>query len=180
MFEVIIVFASNKWFIERPFTISVVTVILALMLMRWGVWAVVQSIALALAYAITFSLLTKNGLMMQTLIIYGVGNCFCLLLLIPFKIIGKQKIRDKTLLSALFVVLVYLTTHLGYSILSVCLFNAGFGVFYNFFVYDSISLLFGVVIILILRRLDGMFEDQKTYLLRVYKANKEEHENNKN
>ena len=40
-------------------------------------------------------------------------------------------------------------------------------------VWDLISLAIGLVIVLILRRLDGMFEDQKHYLLRL-EAEREE------
>ncbi len=44
----------------------------------------------------------------------------------------------------------------------------------GFFTTDVISLLFTLVIIWIVRRLDGMLEDQNHYLLRVQKEQEEE------
>ena len=43
----------------------------------------------------------------------------------------------------------------------------------GFFTTDALSLLFTGVIVWIARRLDGIFEDQKHYLLRVHKKEEE-------
>ena len=44
----------------------------------------------------------------------------------------------------------------------------------GFVTTDALSLVFSAVIVWIARRLDGIFEDQKHYLLRLKEAEKEE------
>lgn len=46
-------------------------------------------------------------------------------------------------------------------------FGGGLGSVVVFFTTDSLSLVFALVVVLIARRLDGLFEDQKEYLIRT-------------
>ena len=96
------------------------------------------------------------------------------LMLIPTYIIGRDKIRSKWWSSALYVLCGWLCVYLGrsavwaiaYSISPVSGSTAWVG-FADFAASDLLSLAMGVIIVMVLRRLDGMFEDQKTYLKRI-------------
>lgn len=142
-----------------------------LIMMRWG-W---QAIFFAVGDAILLSVL-NNPAVWQSYLSYSLGNAAILLLLIPMHFIGKQKIAGKWYLTALFVVLGWIISNLvcsivqwicGVGFVAAILSNISFGV------NGLLALVLGVVILMILRKLDGMFEDQIHYLKRLDNERKE-------
>lgn len=153
------------------FTFSMTLPITLLVMMRWG-W---QSVFYAVADGLMLSLL-YNRTVWQSYLSYAAGGAALMLILIPFKLIGKQRIRDKWYLSAAAVIVGWLIMNFtitvvqalcGSSFAAVASYNFGVGL------TGLMSLAAGLVVILVLRRLDGMFEDQKHYLLRLDKERKE-------
>ena len=98
--------------------------------------------------------------------VYCIGNCFALVSLILIKALGKQKIRDRVWLTIIFTVLAFVGTELGRGLVSL-IFGLAIDAVLAFFTTDSLSLVFAVVVVLISRRVDGLFEDQKAYLIRT-------------
>ena len=70
-------------------------------------------------------------------------------------------------MSLVFPLLVLLLMHMGRSAVALA-FGAAPGSVVAFFTTDSLSYLFTFVIIWIARKLDGVYEDQKHYLLRIH------------
>ena len=66
----------------------------------------------------------------------------------------------------LFVVLAFCGAQLGRWLVSL-IFGGSFDSVVTFFLADSLSLVYAVVVVLISRRVDGLFEDQKSYLVRT-------------
>ncbi len=101
-------------------------------------------------------------------------------MLIPMKLIGKDKIRSRWWASALLFVGSWLCVYLGratvwaigYSISPIANSAAWHG-FISFAFSELFSLVVGFVLVLVLRRIDGMFEDQITFLKRVDKERKD-------
>ena len=148
IFEFIIVMAARFWFPGQPFTVSLVAAITTIVYMRWGVVYSFMSGAAAHQY-----------------LIYIVGNIFSLISVFILIKVGKEKVRTSTL-GMLYPILVLLLMQTGRAIVALLL-GAEPANIVGFFTTDSLSMLFTFVIIWIARRLDGVYEDQIHYLLRV-------------
>ncbi len=173
VFELLIVFAANKWFPNHEYTVSIIPLILAIVTMRWNGYSVIHALIGGIAYAVASHLVILGKINFQAVAVYALGNCFCLFSLLLFKFVGKEKICKSVWWSILYTVLVFLLIHVGHALIS-CIFHQPINIIVNFLVNDSISLLFAIVLVLILKRLDGVFEDQKAYLFRIQKEEKAE------
>ena len=160
--EMLIVNAARFWFAEQLYTVSAVAAVTAIVLMRWGPWAGIH----AVLGGLVFCLASRGST--QQMLIYCIGNLLALAALLPLRLLGGERIRKDGFLSVCFGLLVLLLMQLGRAVLALLL-GAGFSACLGFFTTDALSLLFTGVIIWIARRLDGIFENQKHYLLRIHK-----------
>ncbi|MCM1438328.1 MAG: hypothetical protein NC131_03840 [Roseburia sp.] len=165
---------AKIWFSDSAyFTLSLSVPIACLVLVRWGWWAVFYPLLSGATYCLA-SRLGVNYFAVQC-----IGGMFVLLMLLPAKLIGVEKIRGKWIYTALFAVGAWLCTYLGRSVLwAICYAIkpvAGANVYSGFVGYalDLVSLFMTVVLLLVMRKLDGMFEDQKHYLKRVDKERRD-------
>ncbi len=165
--ETLIVKASTRWFSDQLYTVSVVGAVTAIVLMRWGGWAAIHAVLGGLAFCFA-----SHGSGQQYLI-YCAGNLFSLLSLLFIRIFGGEKIRSDALFSMGFGIVTLLLMQLGRALMALALGNSLSGCL-AFFTTDALSLLFVGVILWIARRLDGVFENQKHYLLRVHEEAEEE------
>jgi len=101
-------------------------------------------------------------------------------MLLPLKLIGYKKIFSSVWKAALFAAAAWVCVYLGRStVFAVCYAispvegAAAYSGFSAFAVSDVISLLMAVVLAAVLRRADGMFENQKEYLIRLDNERKE-------
>lgn len=161
VFEYIIITASNKWFPDQPFTVSLAAAMTAIVYMRWGAWGGLHA-ALAGFIFCRFSGGTANQY-----IIYIAGNLFSLLAVILLKKAGYEKVREGRYLCLVFPALVQLLMQGGRAAVSLLLGASPAGAV-GFFTTDALSMLFTLLIIWIARRLDGVYENQKHYLLRIH------------
>ena len=162
--EFIITSAASKWFPGQPFTVSVTAAITTIVFIRWGAWGAVHALLGGLVFCYA------SGATMQQYLIYGIGNLFSLIILLPVRKIGSEKIRTDQLFSMLTAELTLLFMQTGRSLVALAL-GYEMGRCVGFFTTDSLSGLFAMVIIYIVRNLDGIFEDQKMYLIRLQKEN---------
>lgn len=169
IFDLIAHFAPIAMEGAAYFIYTLTVPIVLLVMIRWG-W---PCVFFAVGDGIIQSLLNNTGVW-QSYVSYSVGNCFMLLLLPAVKLIGKQRVTQTWYGSVLFMfcgwalqilgvsVTMWLTTvSTGGNFTGYLLSNMGFGL------TGFMSLAAGIVIILIVRRLDGICEDQKHYLLRL-------------
>ena len=165
--ESLIVNAAIRWFPDQLYTVSVSAAITAIVMMRWGARAAIHAVLGGLVYCFWAGGSPKQFL------IYGIGNLFGLASLLMFRLWGKDRIRENVLLTLLFAVCTQLFMQIGracVSFLSGAPIESGL----HFITTDALSGLFTMVIVWIASRLDGVFEDQISYLLRVQKENEEE------
>lgn len=158
-FEMLTVFAG-KWFPMQSYTLSPTTLMLCIVMMRWDGFAAIHAVVGGLAFCLA------AGAEPKQYIIYCIGNCFALLGLILLKACGKEKVRKNIPLIFAYVVIVFLGIQTGRWIVSL-FFGAELGSIVTFLVADSLSLLFAAVAVLVSRQMDGLFEDQKHYLIRT-------------
>ena len=160
VFEFLIVTAADFWFPDQLYTASLAAAVASIVYMRWGVWGGIHAVEAGIIYCL-FAGGTREQYM-----IYCAGNLFSLAAVILLKAVGKEKVRTGRL-SLVFPLLVQLLMHVGRACVAM-LQGAGPLTVVNFFTTDSLSYLFTFVIIWISRKLDGVYEDQKHYLLRIH------------
>ena len=167
LFETLIVKAGTTLFASQPYTVSLVPAVVAIVYMRWGVYGMVHAflggLILCLASGLGFEV--KQGA------VYAVGNLLSATVLLWLK--GREKkIRDSWLLSAIFASAVAFLMQAGRAVVSLILGDTPSGAV-SFVATDVLSGVFALVLVLIARRMDGVFEKQVSYLLRVQEAEKE-------
>lgn len=168
--EAVVVTAARRWFPDQLYVFSVVPVITAIVMMRWGPWAAIHAVLGGLAFC------WASGAEAAQYAVYCGGNLLGLGALTMLKISGKESVRTDAFRTVVFGLLTALLMQLGHALLSLLFGGTAAGMIV-FFTTDVITLLFTAVVIWIARRLDGVFEDQINYLLRVSKEQEEEKEN---
>ena len=159
IFEFIIVMAARFWFPGQPFTVSLAAAITSIVYMRWGYWGGIHAALAGLVFCFF------QGAAANQYIIYIVGNLFSLVSVPILLKIGKERVRTGTM-GMLYPILVLLLMQTGRAVVAL-LTGAEPASVIGFFTTDSLSMLFTFVIIWIARRLDGVWEDQIHYLLRI-------------
>lgn len=165
--EWLIVRASTRWFSGQLYTVSVAAAITAIVMMRWGAMAAIHAVLAGAVYCFV------SGASGQQYLFYCVGNLLGLASLLLIRFLGSERIRNDDLLSLLFALSTQLFMQLGRG-LTAMLAGYSFASALEFLTTDALSGLFSMVIIWIARRLDGIFENQKSYLLRLNRDAEEE------
>ncbi len=167
VFEAIATYASGKWFALQAINISVSLLLICIVMMRWGGYAAIHAVVGGIVYCYA------AGGTPEQYIVYGIGNLFALAALILIKIWSKEKIRNSIVKLVLFATVAYLGMAIGRCAVSL-FFGGAVEALLVYITTDIISLLFAVVVLILLRKSDGMIEDQKAYLIRLEKERKEE------
>jgi len=158
--------ATYQWFPDQLYVVSPAAAITALVMMRWGGWAAIH----AASAGLLFSWLSGGG--WHQFLIYGAGNLAALAALPVLRKLGKERVRKDVLLSLGFGLGVQVLMQLGRGVLAMIL-GFGWEAALGFITTDSLSVIFTLFITWIVRQADGLFEDQKHYLLRL----QSEHQN---
>lgn len=158
--QFVIFLASSVLYPEQLYVVSPVAAMVALVMMRWNGYAAVH----ALLGGVLFTAL--SGGTWQHILIYGGGNLLSLLALLMLKIFGKERVRTEAVLAVGFGLCTQALMWLGRAGIALAL---GFepAACLGFITTDILSGLFTAVIVWVVRRIEGLFEDQKHYLLRL-------------
>ncbi len=156
----LIYIASRFWFPDQLYVVSTVAALTALVMMRWGGYAAIH----AVLGGLLFTWLAGGDA--KQYLIYGAGNLASMLALLMFKLFGKERIRQNIVLTLAFALSVQLLMLLGRAGVAAVL-GYPADACLGFITTDLLSALFTMVIIGVARRVAGLFEDQKNYLLRI-------------
>jgi len=165
--ETLIIKGATIWYADQLYVVSAVGIVTTIVLIRWGAWAAVH------AFLGGFVFCLASHASPQQYLIYCVGNLGSMLSLIWIRIFGKDRIAGSGFAAVSFGLGTLLCMQLGRALVAAAL-GTPLRQCPGFFTTDSLSLLFTGVVIWIARRLDGVFEDQKKYLLRVHEEEKKE------
>lgn len=160
-FEALIHLASTSWFPSQPWTVSLTPAITAVVLIRWGPWGGIHAVLGALVLC-----LVSMAQPVQYAV-YLLGNLFALLALPALKLFGgKGEITARSDKTVLFGLLVLALMQGGRALTALAL---GYlpTLALGFFTTEVVTDLFTLLILWIVRRLDGMLEDQRSYLRRI-------------
>lgn len=161
--QALISVASTTIYADQLYVVSTVGAVTALVMMRWNGWAAIHAV---LGGITVTALAGGNG---QQYLIYCAGNLLSLAALPLFKHPGKERIRQDGLAAMLFALCVQVLMQLGRGAAALLL---GYPVSscVGFITTDALSILFTMCVIWVCRRIEGLFEDQKKYLLRIHKG----------
>lgn len=165
--EGITTFATTKWFVGVPFAISTTLIFIIITMMRWGVFAFIP----AAVGGIVFSIASGAGA--TQFVIYTAGNLFALLPCIFLHFVDKEKVRKSIFLLTVLSVLSYVSLALGRWLVSL-IFEPSIKSLLVYLTTDIVTLLFTTVILVLMRGVDGMIEDQRHYLVRLSEEREKE------
>ena len=160
VFETVLVRAANEWFPREPWTVSAVAAVTAVVMVRWGPWCALHAV---IGGIVTVTVSGGSG---TQFLIYVIGNLAALIMLLPERKWGWQRLKENTLLNFLFALLTLLAMQAGRMLIALIL---GINVreLFLFVTSDAVSYIFTITIVWIVSRLDGMLEDQRHYLARI-------------
>jgi len=158
--QIVIYLAATTLYADQLYVVSPIAAVVALVMMRWSGWAAIHAGLGGVIYVLV------AGGNWQHLLIYGAGNLLSMGALLMLKGLGKERIRTDGLLTMLFALLIQLLMQLGRSAIAALL-GYPAGICLGFITTDLLSGLFSMVIVWGIRRVEGLFEDQKQYLLRI-------------
>ena len=166
--EALIAIAATKWFpVTAFYMVSPMVAMTCIVMMRWSGFAVIHAALSGLVYCMTL------GASAEQYAIYMAGNCGVLIALLVLKLAGKKRVAQSGTLIVIFVAVAYAGAQLGRWIVGLMV-GGELADIIKYLTTDSISLLFAIVVVLIARKPDGLFEDQKAYLIRLEEERREE------
>ena len=164
LMEALIVTAYSRWFPELPYTVSITGVLTAIALFRWGL----PGILIAIVGGVSFCLFSFAQPLQY--MIYVVGNVFALVMLVPLHVLGWEKLRSHATYCMAFGLGTVICMQTGRALISLFVGYAP-AIALHFYLTDTLSGLFAIVIMWIARRLDGVLEEQIHYIQRQHKEN---------
>lgn len=164
--EGLIAVAAGKWFPEIHYVLSPTVTIVCIVMMRWDGFAVIHAVLGGLVYCLA------SGATVAQYAVYAAGNCGILIALPLLKLIGKERMAADAVLTGLYTVAAYAGTQAGRWLIGLMVGGTA-GDIVRFLTTDILSLVFAVIVVNLSRNIDGLFEDQKTYLIRINEEQKE-------
>ncbi len=158
--EAIIALAASRWFTSELYSLSPMVALVCVVMMRWDAWAAIPAMLSGFAFCAVM------GQSWEHFLVYCAGNCGALAAMVWFKAMGKEAVRKKFEVTILYTITAFAGVIIGRWAVSLLL-GYELNSIVGFFFADSLSLLFAVVVTLIARRIDGLFEDQRSYLIRT-------------
>lgn len=158
--EYLAIKAATVWF-DEPYCISIMLPMLAIVMMRWDRYSIIH----AVVYALLFVYFQSGSLTQY--FIYLIGNLGFMLLLVYMKKVTKDKIRATFFGSLSYLLIGFLLMEVFRGLASMLIAGKDAGVIFTFIMTDMLSLVFAILVIIIVRRIDGLFIDQKQYLMQL-------------
>ena len=163
--EALIVLGATVWFADQLYTLSLTAAVTAIVLVRWGILAAVPAVCGGFVFCL-FSRATPSQYL-----IYCAGNLLVLALMPLVRGEGWKKLQSNVLLAMLYGLAAALLMQLGRFVIAALMGTAP-AVCAGFITTDVLSTFFSVLLVWICRRLDGMLEEQRHYLIRIQEEEK--------
>ncbi|MBR3252363.1 MAG: hypothetical protein IKF80_11720 [Erysipelotrichaceae bacterium] len=158
--EYLVIKAATVWF-DEPYSISIMLPLLAIVMMRWDKYCIIH----AIVYALLFVFYQKGSI--SQYLIYIIGNLGFMGMLVYVEKVGKETIRKTFFNSFVYLFTGFLLMEVFRGIASMIFTGTSIFVIVQFIMSDMLSLVFATLALIVVRNADGVFEDQKQYLLRI-------------
>lgn len=172
VFESVLTFIWNVWVYNDPFVPSLLFLLLAIVYMRWGTLALIPAVICGIIVP-SVGMITDKSLDWTVYLIEIIGNCFSAFILLFISKVKKDRIRSSFGLTFIYANLIYIFIEVGNAVAYLAV-SRDFGSAISYFVThliltDLVSYVLLILGVLIVRKIDGLFEDQKAYLFRMDK-----------
>jgi hypothetical protein len=171
IFEYIVCLATNQWATLQAMAVSITLMMTCITAFRWSYFAVFPALIGSLSYSLAY------GADLKQIIYFCGGSLFCILTVPLLKKLGKESVRINFVKRSFYAITVYIAIAIGRWLISL-IFNFSLQSLILMLTTDILSLLFAIVVLTIVKNLDGILEDQKAYLLRLDKERREIEEAN--
>ena len=165
--ETLITLGATRWFPQEPWTLSLTPAITAIVMVRWGGFAAIPACLGAFVFCLA------SGATLSQYAIYCVGNLAALALTQFLYRQGWKRLHEQVILALVYGVMTALLMQAGRALMAIIQ-GATLGDGLRFFTTDSLSTLFSALLVWIMRRQDGMLEEQKHYLKRIAEEQEKE------
>ncbi len=173
LFEFILCKAGTVWYSREAYVISLTPLFTAVVMMRWGVWGGIHAVLGGVLWVLFYG--TGLGAGWEHYLIYGLGNLGGLAGLILLKKPGWKPVRDSAWLTLAYGAVVLAGAMTGRALIALMLGGSPKTIIL-YYTPEVVTALFTLVGLWIVRRLDGMFENQLHYLKRVHREMQSEEE----
>ena len=163
--EALIVLGATVWFADQLYTLSLTAAVTAIVLVRWGILAAVPAVCGGFGFCLF------SGATPSQYLIYCAGNLLVLSLMPLVRSEGWKKLQGNVLLAMLYGLAAALLMQLGRFVIAALMGTAP-AIGAGFITTDVLSTFFSVLLVWICRRLDGMLEEQRHYLIRIQEEEK--------
>jgi len=184
--ELLTSYAANTWLPGISFAVSLTFPILIIVYMRWGALGAINA-GIGGFMVCLFSDITGGQAMTAERIITSVVGHLCLTVApLIFILFGKGDIkkgrattREKWYMTFLYVGIMYLAMNVGFAAAeSITLQREFFPLTLRYLSFNGVTLIFSVVVAIVVRKTEGLFEDQKTYMFRLERERLEQRQKN--
>ena len=158
--EYLAIKAATVWF-DEPYSISIMLAMLVIVMMRWDRYCLIH----AIVYAFLFVSFHRGSLTQY--LVYLIGNLGFMITLIYMRKVTKEKIAASFFGSLTYLLVAFLTMEVFRGLASMLIAGSDVRVITEFILTDMLSLVFAILVIIVVRRVDGLFVDQKKYLLEL-------------
>ena len=134
---------------------------LVIVMMRWDRYCLIH----AVVYAFLFVSFHRGSLTQY--LVYLIGNLGFMITLIYMRKVTKEKIAASFFGSLAYLLLGFLLMEVFRGLASMLIAGSDVRVIMEFILTDMLSLVFAILVIIVVRRVDGLFVDQKKYLLEL-------------
>lgn len=161
VFETVLFKAGTVWFPAEAYLVSVAGVVVSVVMMRWGAWALLHAL---LSGVLDTWLLRGSGLAIPWAV-YPIGALCCMTGMLLRRLWGPEGIRTSWVKTLVFGGVILLSMQGGRALAALALgYEAANAL--HFITEDAVTMLFTLTVLWVVRRLDGVFEDQRLYLKR--------------
>lgn len=163
--QFVIHYAATILYPDQLYVVSPIAAVVTLVMMRWSAYAAIHAVVGGVLFAVV------AGGTWQHILVYGLGNLLSVAALVLFKLFDKERVRKDVFLTLVFALLTQVLMQLGRGAVAAAL-GYPAAACLGFITTDVLSGLFTLVIVWSIRRVEGLFEDQKHYLLRTQSEHK--------
>lgn len=140
--------------------------------MRWGYKASFLPALSGIVRCLSVQMVGEIAVNYSVYLTYIIGNSLIILVILMFKL-GKEKIRQNTMWTVIYIILGFVLMCLGKSIVGSIFNHNFFDLLLGFIGTELVNLVIGIIIIILINKLNVVYKDQIIYLkeLEIEKQN---------
>ncbi len=145
---------------DAGFYLSFSILLCMIAMLRWGIWGCIVYPVAGLFMVFT----AQSGQVLEKILMYPVANCFIVLSIIMFRVVKRDDIRLDAGLTVLYVLVCYLSIAIGKGFGLLLLGERPIQGMALYLLAELFNIIMVFIVMLFLRKRDGLMRDMPTYL----------------